>query len=178
MDMSCVAIPPSHAPLPNGDPILNEKVVGTCVYSHPHRGPMYLEFGENGGLRCTCIVWYKNSFRLRRTQFCDGKYYQHKEHTASLPNMQLIFSCRLKPGFFPTVQFEWDAVREIWKNDENGVELEEATSPVIFRFTKKTLILRSSSSWWSEWPVHESRCHYICIAWCGCMHILSVSICP
>ena len=141
MDMSCVAIPPCHAPLPNGDPILNEKVLGTCVYSHPHRGPMYVEFGENGGLRCTCIAWYKNSFRLRRTQFCDGKYYQHKEHTASLPKMRLIFSCRLKPGFFPTVQFEWDAVREIWKNDENGVELEEATSTVIFRFTKKYPVL-------------------------------------
>ena len=37
----------------------------------------------------------------------------------------------------PTVQFEWDAERETWKNDENGVELEEATPTVVFRFTEK-----------------------------------------
>ena len=119
--MTTDAIVPSQAPKPgNGHHVIDSEeevmVVGTTIYSHPCRGPMYLEFGDKGTLRCTSIVWHEGAFRLRRTKFCDGKYRQYKEQ--GMDKMQLTFSCRLRPTMFPTIIFKWKADQEIWINSE------------------------------------------------------------
>ena len=122
---------------------VEEQIAWTSIYSHPVRGPMFLEAGACGGLRCTSIVRSGDSFLLRRTKLRDGKYVQFEENGA--PKMQLTFSCRLCPRFCPTITLDWKSELEVWMDIDTGIMLDKVSAASKYRFTQMYPIFERDS---------------------------------